>query len=44
MSVEEQILKQQSKVHLLKCGDGNNEFFHASLKTRKKIGIYVLFN
>lgn len=24
MSVEEQILKQESKIHWLKCGDGNN--------------------
>lgn len=36
-------MKQQSKVHWLKCGDGNNNFFHASLKTRKKTGIHVLF-
>ncbi|KAL6509176.1 hypothetical protein OROGR_022486 [Orobanche gracilis] len=42
--VEENILKQKSKVHWLNCGDGNNKFFHASLKARGRSGILVLFD
>ncbi|KAL6584554.1 hypothetical protein OROMI_003843 [Orobanche minor] len=42
--VEENILKQKSKVHWLNCGDGNNKFFHASLKARGRSGISVLFD
>lgn len=38
----ENILKQKSKIHWLQCGDGNNRFFHASLKSRSKSDILVL--
>ncbi|KAK1381256.1 hypothetical protein POM88_028000 [Heracleum sosnowskyi] len=32
---EKRFLKQQSKIHWLRVGDQNNEFFHKSLQTRK---------
>ncbi|CAJ2651355.1 unnamed protein product [Trifolium pratense] len=32
--IEEKILKQKSKLEWLKLGDGNNSYFHASIKTR----------
>ncbi|CAJ2668635.1 unnamed protein product [Trifolium pratense] len=32
--IEEKILKQKSKLESLKLGDGNNSYFHASIKTR----------
>lgn len=44
MVVEEQILKQRSKVHWLNCGDGNNIYLHASLQSRQRSGIHVLTN
>lgn len=34
LKIEEVILKQKSKIHWINCGDGNNRFFHASLKSR----------
>lgn len=41
--MEEQILQQKSKVEWLKLGDGNNSFFHATVKEKnKRIGIYQL--
>ncbi|MCH85203.1 transposon TX1 putative 149 kDa protein, partial [Trifolium medium] len=32
--IEEKILQQKSKLEWLKLGDGNNRYFHASIKTR----------
>lgn len=42
--VEESILKQKSKMHWLQCGDGNNKYFYASLQSKKKANITVLFD
>ncbi|KAL6514498.1 hypothetical protein OROGR_020077 [Orobanche gracilis] len=42
--VEESILKQRAKVHWLRCGDDNSKYFHASLKSRKRNGISVLYD
>lgn len=33
--IEEECLKQKSKVHWLDMGDGNNKFFHSSAKIRE---------
>ncbi|XP_050918711.1 uncharacterized protein LOC127136160 [Lathyrus oleraceus] len=35
-NVEEQLLKLKSKVEWLRIGDGNNAYFHASLKSRRR--------
>lgn len=42
--IEEKILKQKAEIHWLKCGDGNNKFFHASLSSRKRGGIDMLID
>jgi hypothetical protein len=34
--MEEQMLRQKSKIDWLKLGDGNNRYFHASLKAKQK--------
>jgi hypothetical protein len=34
--MEEQMLRQKSKIDWLKLGDGNNKYFHASLKAKQK--------
>ena len=40
---EEKVLRQRAKVEWIRLGDGNNAFFHASLKSRqKKCGITKL--
>lgn len=40
---EEKVLRQRAKVDWIRLGDGNNAFFHASLKSRqKKCGITKL--
>ncbi|KAL6588168.1 hypothetical protein OROMI_001146 [Orobanche minor] len=44
VNIDECILKQKEKVPWLKCGDGNNHFFHASLKSKGKKGIVVLYD
>ncbi|KAL6565247.1 hypothetical protein OROGR_002198 [Orobanche gracilis] len=44
LNIDEQILKQKSKVHWLLCGDGNNRYFHDSLKARGKSIISVLYD
>lgn len=36
-------MKQKSKVHWFKCKDGNNEYFHASLKSRTTRGTSAFF-
>lgn len=35
--LEEKVLQQKSKVDWIRLGDGNNQFFHASLKTRNRM-------
>lgn len=41
--LEEQIMLQKSKINLLKVGDGNNAYFHATISGKNKhIGIYKL--
>lgn len=42
--VEEQILKQKSKIHWLQRRDGNNSFCHASLKSRRNSSLSVLYD
>lgn len=44
LKIEEHILHQKSKIHWLQCGDGNNIFFHASLKNHRSPGISCLYN
>ena len=34
--MEEHLLKQRSKIAWIRLGDGNNSFFHASLKSKQK--------
>lgn len=42
-ALEEQVLKQKSRVEWLRLGDGNNAYFHASLKAKHKhYGIHML--
>ncbi|XP_058777112.1 uncharacterized protein LOC131651467 [Vicia villosa] len=36
INIEEQLHKQKSKVEWLRLGDGNNAYFHASLKSKRK--------
>lgn len=33
--LKEKVLKQREKIELLKSGDGNNSYFHASLKAKQ---------
>lgn len=42
INIEEQILKQKAKVQWLKCGDGNNKFFYACLRSRNNHGLFSL--
>lgn len=44
LKIEEAILQQKSKIHWIKCGDGNNRFFHASLQSRSATGIHLLYD
>jgi hypothetical protein len=34
--IEEQMLRQKAKIEWLKLGDGNNKYFHASIKAKQK--------
>jgi hypothetical protein len=34
--VEEQMLRQRAKIEWLRLGDGNNKYFHASIKAKQK--------
>ncbi|MCI32067.1 transposon TX1 putative 149 kDa protein, partial [Trifolium medium] len=34
--MEEQMLRQKAKIEWLRLGDGNNKYFHASLKAKQK--------
>ncbi|CAI8595559.1 unnamed protein product [Vicia faba] len=43
--LEEDMLKQKAKLDWLNLGDGNNSYFHASIKERNKhIGLHTLFS
>lgn len=37
-------MQQKLKIHWLQCGDGNDRFFHASLRSRRSSGILVLYD
>ncbi|XP_058776967.1 uncharacterized protein LOC131651319 [Vicia villosa] len=42
--LEEKVLKQKSKIDWLKLGDGNNSYFHASLKSKQAAkGMQILY-
>ncbi|XP_058774217.1 uncharacterized protein LOC131648481 [Vicia villosa] len=42
--LEEKVLKQRSKIEWLKLGDGNNSFFHASLRAKHvSKGMHLLY-
>jgi hypothetical protein len=34
--MEEQMLRQKAKIEWLKLGDGNNRYFHASIKAKQR--------
>jgi hypothetical protein len=35
-NMEEQMFQQKAKIDWLKLGDGNNRYFHASIKAKQK--------
>ncbi|XP_058753378.1 uncharacterized protein LOC131626575 [Vicia villosa] len=42
-ALEEKVLRQKTKIEWLRLGDGNNSYFHASLKSKQKAkGILIL--
>ncbi|CAK8563093.1 unnamed protein product [Lathyrus sativus] len=42
--IEEQVIRQRSKINWLKLGDGNNRYFHAQLKVRQnQSGMFSIY-
>lgn len=41
--IEDQVLRQRARIDWIKKGDGDNSFFHASIRTKNnQMGIYRL--